>query len=364
MAYKNIGAGGANFIMSNHDIGDKHLLSMIDLTFAEYLEEKRGSFHTYFFWPVYRNGNLASKKVKFDRLEGHFFKVRTSEVSVSNKEMVNFGTDFIYQELSNDFGVAFGSFAKKGPKDNANSMRILESLGLIPIRFEKALLFEFLRNPLNYGNYRLREYRGKAERRQSYFKDDVWDEKKGENAILKRLTEDAQIGIKPYLSTFKSLERNGYVKVFESGAILTDEPKKNLNFIEDIIEKMIMQGKNTVALAKKVKVEHLKKAISLWLHTDMLIEIEETNSHAIDSFIHNLEFNVGVYGIWRESNKCFMNIQYEKQSDDSRDITSAFSVSIEPTHIIATPTNEPSLKDTLSFFYDVDRHFEIKREKG
>jgi hypothetical protein len=337
---------------------------MIDLTFAEYLNEKRGAFHTYFFWPVYRNRNGASRKVEFGRLEGHFFKLSTNEVFVPNREMVNFGPDFIYQEFSDDFGVAFGTFARKGPRDIANSIRILERLGLVPIRFEKTVLFEFLKEPLNYANYRLREYRGKAERLQSYFKDDMWNYGRAENSILKRLTEDARMGIKPYQASFRSIEGNGNVKVFESGALLTDKPQKNIGFIADIMEKVITQGKGTVALAKNVKVEHLKKAISLRLHTDMVIEIEETNSNAVESFIRSLDMYTGIYGIWRENNQHFMNIQYEKKTDGTMEITSAFSVSIEPTSIIATPTIEPALEDTLSLFYDVDRHFKIKQGKG
>lgn len=337
---------------------------MIDLTFAEYLNDKRGAFHTYFFWPVYRKRIGAPNNVEYDRLEGQSYKLKTKDAFFPNRELVNFGPDLIYQEFSEDFGVAFGTFSRKGPRDIANSITILERLGLIPIRFEKAVLFEFLREPLNYLNYRLREYRGKAERLQSYFKDDRWNYGKRENAILTRLAEDARMGIKPYQASFRSEEGKGSVRVFESGALLTDKPQENIGFIADIMEKVITQGKGTVALAKKVKVEQLKKAISLRLHTDMVIEIEETNLNVVSSFIRSLDMNTGIYGIWGENNQHFMNVQYEKNVDDTKEVTSAFSVSIEPTSIIATPIIEPALEDTLSLFYDIDRHFKIRQEKG
>lgn len=337
---------------------------MIDLTFAEYLNVKRGAFHTYFFWPVYRNKKVVQGKVDYQRLEGRSYKLLTENVFVNNRESVNFGPDLIYQELTDDFGVAYGTFSRKGPRDITNSITILERLGLVPIRFEKAILYEFLKDPQNYSEYRLREYRGKAERLQSYFKDDRWNNSQHESAILTRLSEDARMGIKPYQASFRNEEGKGNVKVFESGALLTDKPQDNIRFIADIMERVISQGKGTVALAKRVKVEHLKKAISLRLHTDMVVKIEETTPNVVHSFVRSLDLTTGIYGIWSENNQHFMNVQYEKNVNDGKEVTSAFSVSIEPLSIIATPTIEPALEDTLSLFYDIDRHFKIKHDKG
>ena len=337
---------------------------MIDLTYTEYLREQRGGFHTYFFWPVYRNRKDHYPNVKFERLEGRAYKLQIDDAFTLGRNIANFGPDLIYQELSDDFGVAFGTYLRKGPRDIANSISVLETLGLIPIRFEKAILFEFLRNPSNYSEYRLREYRGKAPRLQSYFKDDRWNYERGENAILTRLEEDARMGLKPYQATFKKQTGEGSVKVFESGALLTDKPQDNIEFVTSIMEKVISEGKGTVALAKKVKVEHLKKAISLRLHTDMVIGIEHTSPDSIMAFIKRLDKTTGIYGLWNEESQYFVNVQYEKQTDDSKEVTSSYSVSIEPTSIIASPTIEPSLEDTLSLFYDIDRHFQIKQEKG
>ncbi|MHB8559749.1 MAG: hypothetical protein ACYDAP_01080 [Thermoplasmataceae archaeon] len=336
---------------------------MIDLTYLEHLREQRGGFHTYFFWPVYRKRKDLYQDMKFERLEGKTYKVLTDDVLTLGGNKTNFGPDLIYQELSDDFGVAFGTYLRKGPRDIANSISVLETLCLIPIRFEKAILFEFLKNPSNYSEYRLKEYRGKAPRLQSYFKDDRWNYEKGKNAILTRLEEDARMGLKPYQATFKKQSEEGSVKVFESGALLTDKPENNIEFVTDIIEKVVSEGKGTVALAKKVKIEHLKKAISLRLHTDMVIGIEQATSESIMTFIKKLDKTTGIYGLWNEENQYFVNVQYEKLKDDSKEVSSSYSVSIEPTSIIASPTVEPALEDTLSLFYDIDRHFQIKQEK-
>jgi len=336
---------------------------MIDLTFAEYLNEKRGAFHTYFFWPVYRNRSITLKNSEFKRLEGRSYKFLTKDIMPPNRGIVNFGPDLIYQEFSDDFGVAFGTFFRKSPWDTANSITVLERLGLIPMRFEKAILFDFLKDPNNYPDYRLREYRGKAERLQSYFKDDRWNGQ-SENAILKRLSEDSEMGLKPYQASFRSEKGMGNVKVFESGALLTDKPQDNIGFIADIIDRVVTKAKGTVALAKRVKVEYIKKAISLRLHNDMVIEIDEADSDTVRSFIRSLDRTSRIYGIWDESNQHFLNVQYEKNVENTRTITSAFSVSIEPSSIIATPEIGPALEDTLSLFYDMDRHFKIKLEKG
>ncbi len=336
---------------------------MIDLVLTEYLDQKRGTFHSYFFWPVFRKENITSEKVVYERLEGGSFKTRTDSVPVPNKEMSNFGPDIIYQEISDNFGVAFGTFSKKGSNDIVNSIIILEELGLVPIRFEKATLLEFLRKPNNYAGYRLSEYRGKYGPLQSYFKDDEINSEENKSAILRRLSEDEFMGIKPYQATFRSEEGNGMVKVFESGAVFTDKPQDNIRFIENIIEKILKQGRSRVSLAKNVKIEYLKKVISLQLHSDMLIQIEEAKADTINSFINGLGRSTNIYGIWSEDYQHFMNIQYQKTLDDKKKITSTFSISIEPSSIIVTPTMGPELEDTLSFFYDVDKHFKIKHAK-
>ena len=337
---------------------------MIDLNFVEYLQEKRGEFHNYFFWPVYRKEKEGFNKIKFERLEGSVFKLMVDDALASRKNIVNFGPDILFQEFSDNFGVAFGTFARKGPKDISNSFSVLVALGLIPLQFEKSALFEILKDQKNYRGYRLKEYRGKAPHLQSYFKDDLWNTPKSQSAIQKRLYEDLGMGLKPYQATFLKEIGFGIVKVFESGAILTEDPQANTDLIGYILEKVITEGKRIIALAKTVGVEYLKKAISLRLHTDMLIRIRKTDQPSIDGFIKSLDLKTEIYGMWHDQHQVFLNVQFEKEVGDLREVSSSYSVSIEPTSIIATPTVVPALEDTLSLFYEVDKYFQIVQDEG
>jgi hypothetical protein len=337
---------------------------MIDLSFVEFLNEKRGEFHNYFFWPVYRKEKGVSNQIKFERLEGSVFRIKVDGLHSSGINIGNFGPDLLFQELSDDFGVAFGTFARKGPKDISNSLSVLVRLGLIPLQFEKLALFEILKDPKNYPWYRLKEYRGKAQYLQSYFKVDLWNTGGSQRAILKRLYEDLEMGLKPYQATFMKENGFGSVKVFESGAILTEDPQVNIDLISNILEKVITEGKRIIALVKTVGVEYLKKAISLRLHTDMLIKIRKTDQPSINEFIRSLDLKTGIYGLWHDQNQVFLNVQFEKEVDDYREVSSSYSVSIEPTSVIATPTMVPALEDTLSLFYEVDKYFQIVHDEG
>jgi hypothetical protein len=53
----------------------------------------------------------------------------------------------------------------------------------------------------------------------------------------------------------------------------------------------------------------------------------------------------------------------KNKKNDSKEVTSAFSISIDSCSVIVTPIVEPALEDTLALFYDVDRHFKITPEK-
>ena len=69
--------------------------------------------------------------------------------------------------------------------------------GIIPLQFSKTNMYNLILK--KHDNVALWEYRAKKSKEQSYFKDET-DEK---TDLYKRIRQDSEIGLKPYMSTFK-----------------------------------------------------------------------------------------------------------------------------------------------------------------